>query len=80
MYQVQEICGTVDDSLVCPKRVRYYSKVVKDRASTSEYQSFWLGNFTTRYEDLGNFSSTSFKIELVVLVEVIFVVNYFFKC
>jgi len=52
-YQVQQVGGSADDTLVRSERLHYNSKVLKATASTWQYQRFWLDDFTARYWNLG---------------------------
>ena len=48
-YQVQQVSGSADDTLVCTEGLCYNSDVVKDWESAWKHQSFWLDNFITGY-------------------------------
>jgi len=51
--KVQEISGSAHDTLECPERLYYHSKIIEGRTSTGKCCCLWLDNFRRRYSNSG---------------------------
>jgi len=53
LCQVQQVCGSANDTLECSDGLHYHSKIIETRASTWERWSLWLVDFTRGCQDPG---------------------------